>query len=541
MSCQDLTHTLIESFNALADEVQNLTDRKTILEHKLRYAREQYQYLADKYAPAQSAVSETLTKLQLPPEIIHPALANTSLVPLPRRGDRSDNAQIALFIREGRKVASQLSSMTDPSKGSFTSSKDAVSTDVTTLSAAVLEQDFTVEGKKGQLQCPFSAAPSTVAKNNDAQGHEAAGPGGSDPSGKLQDPKPHGSADPICAAMLEETTSQQQPPSAGASKCPIRFLDQHSTAEIAHYVETHKHEMPRSHEVCIQRYQRNEEQIRKLDAKYGSLVGMIGDLSQLHIPMMPNGEMMPDDVDRASNERVENWAAEVSANDPDAPPEQFIVSSVKEATIDREHADDDDRQSHFDRTLKEVRVGESPSRPWGISVPIMDDTTLHYLESVRPVSPPPAPVQMPPGAPGTPPHPTTARAGAGKCPFDHTKLNGMGRGDMPGIMSSPCLPRTERSNARDSSRQFSFSAAGAGSEFQAEPDLSSSTIPPKQEKHTQTAQAPQQQPTFINPPAVLPKGGQPAPQMVFTGPVFIGYPIEQAIQFMQHFQNGGQQ
>lgn len=36
-----LIQTLIESFNALADEVQNLVDRKTILEHKLRFAHEQ--------------------------------------------------------------------------------------------------------------------------------------------------------------------------------------------------------------------------------------------------------------------------------------------------------------------------------------------------------------------------------------------------------------------------------------------------------------------------------------------------------------------
>jgi hypothetical protein len=44
MSYQLLTQTLIESFNALADEVQALTDRKTILEHKLRYAHEQVSF-----------------------------------------------------------------------------------------------------------------------------------------------------------------------------------------------------------------------------------------------------------------------------------------------------------------------------------------------------------------------------------------------------------------------------------------------------------------------------------------------------------------
>lgn len=41
MSTQDLTQTLVESFNALADEVQNLNDRQVVLEHKLRYAHEQ--------------------------------------------------------------------------------------------------------------------------------------------------------------------------------------------------------------------------------------------------------------------------------------------------------------------------------------------------------------------------------------------------------------------------------------------------------------------------------------------------------------------
>jgi hypothetical protein len=36
-----LAHTLADAFNALADEVQTLTDRKTVLEHKLRFAHEQ--------------------------------------------------------------------------------------------------------------------------------------------------------------------------------------------------------------------------------------------------------------------------------------------------------------------------------------------------------------------------------------------------------------------------------------------------------------------------------------------------------------------
>lgn len=41
MNYQQLTQTLVDSFNALADEIQSLSDRKTVLEHKLRFAHEQ--------------------------------------------------------------------------------------------------------------------------------------------------------------------------------------------------------------------------------------------------------------------------------------------------------------------------------------------------------------------------------------------------------------------------------------------------------------------------------------------------------------------
>lgn len=41
---EDLIKTLTDNFNILADEVQLLSDRKTILEHKLRFAHEQVSY-----------------------------------------------------------------------------------------------------------------------------------------------------------------------------------------------------------------------------------------------------------------------------------------------------------------------------------------------------------------------------------------------------------------------------------------------------------------------------------------------------------------
>lgn len=37
----DIAHTLADAFNTLADEVQTLTDRRIVLEHKLRFAHEQ--------------------------------------------------------------------------------------------------------------------------------------------------------------------------------------------------------------------------------------------------------------------------------------------------------------------------------------------------------------------------------------------------------------------------------------------------------------------------------------------------------------------
>lgn len=42
---EELVRVLTENFNILADEVQLLSDRKTILEHKLRFAHEQVRTL----------------------------------------------------------------------------------------------------------------------------------------------------------------------------------------------------------------------------------------------------------------------------------------------------------------------------------------------------------------------------------------------------------------------------------------------------------------------------------------------------------------
>jgi hypothetical protein len=296
------------------------------------------------------------------------------------------------------------------------------------------------------------------------------------------DPTPHQSADPICAALYAETMSSPPPSVTGsAAKCPIRYLDQHSPEEVARYFETHKHEIPRSHEVCVKRYQRNEADIRKLDAKYGNLVSMIQGLGQKHQPMLPTKEEEDSvEVEQASNERVENWAKAVSTNGIGYEEEPIVPE------------DDEDRESRFDRPLKEIRVGESPSRPWGISVPILDPP-----EGQRPVSPPPAPVSV-----------EHAPKQSGKCPFGH--------GPQVKVEERPTSPRTQEMPALKC------------------------PVPHAQKAKDPYAAAPSQpavqaQPAFIQPGDIPQMNGGVVPQMIFTGPVFIGYPMEQAIAFMQKY------
>ena len=371
------------------------------------------------------------------------------------------------------------------------SSNQRLSARRTSLST-VLEQDFTVQGKKGSLLCPF-ARPATANKSNMELQH-------SQGSGTLDSDRPltpsegrdhtrHQSGDPICAALYAESIGSAPPSVTGsAAKCPIRYMDQHSPEEIAQYFETHKHEIPRSHEVCVKRYQRNEDDIRKLDAKYGNLVSMIQGLGQKHQPMLPTKEEEEDmELERTSNERVENWAQAVST---DGVEQEDVAEPVVE----------EDRESRFDRPLKEIRVGESPSRPWGISVPIFDPP-----EGQRPVSPPPAPVSA-----GHKPRPT------GTCPFGH--------GQQPAVAEKLANPQT-----------LHKPAGKCPHAKMAMENVATEEARPQVQSHSQPAI--QTQPTFIQPPEV-PKMNNGFPQMIFTGPVFIGYPIEQAMAFMQQYNKG---
>ena len=195
---------------------------------------------------------------------------------------------------------------------------------------------------------------------------------------------------------------------ASGPACPIRFLDQHKPEDIAKYFEQHKHELPRSHEICVKRFQDNDASIRELDAKYGNLVAMIQGLGAKHQPMLPTNPKEEDirEVHAAQhgeerlNRRVEEWASAMTESNvavagssalearpvpPDAKDgagSELLVNSDEHrmdeteqhplhetSAVETDAADAEGRASHFARPLKDVRVGESPTRPWGIPIP----------------------------------------------------------------------------------------------------------------------------------------------------------------------------
>jgi hypothetical protein len=75
MACLQLSQTLADSFNALADEVQTLADRKTVLEHKLRFAHEQVRFPSVKHTgPLSSSPFALYKTLPFPRLEIRPLL-----------------------------------------------------------------------------------------------------------------------------------------------------------------------------------------------------------------------------------------------------------------------------------------------------------------------------------------------------------------------------------------------------------------------------------------------------------------------------------
>ncbi|RMJ22261.1 hypothetical protein PHISP_06862 [Aspergillus sp. HF37] len=316
--------SLASAFEGLLLTVHQLSCRDTHLQQRLKYAHNEYVKLADQL-PVQSAhtraVSEEIAAPQPDFGRIKPADAVRSLA---ESGQLDD--QTLVDISEGLGF---YQSIVRP---------DAPNGCPVANGAPGLEKDFTTNGTQGRLRCPFAG------RTEKWNGVEDASKVNGDTCG-------HEDLDPIKAERDEKHSSTASASTARCpvSRCPIRFLNQHSPQEVADYVERHKHEIPRSHAVCVQRYQRNSQTMRQLDSKYGGVISMIQGLGEKHQSFLPNRGNMSN----SASGGVDKWAADVDSKSQ-------VPATVKE---------DEERKGHFDRPLREIRVGESPSRPWGIPVP----------------------------------------------------------------------------------------------------------------------------------------------------------------------------
>jgi hypothetical protein len=370
-----------------------------------------------------------------------------------------------------------------------------------------VEKDFTAIGTPSKLGCPFASGS--------GRGSPLATPHSSTSRLSLRGrrSKRPSFTDPIRAEICgNDPTSPSVSVEGSAVVCPIRFLDQHDPEEVAKYFEKHKHELPRSHEVCITRFQRNQESLDQLDRKYGNLVNMIQGLGQKHQAWLPEEpeDAIEEEPDAETNvhtdakdSKVEKWAKRVSASLEGA------LSPHEEEPV--EQPLDEARSGHFDRPFKEVRVGESPSRPWGITIPAKY-TNAESSSSVgsAPTASPPLPLEAEAAMDKTPKQP-------GKCPFDHKAMAKMAeqRASQP-APPSPSPPAQPVQPAQP--------AQPAPSTSQEPPPRPEPKVEPKCEPPPQAAE----------PRAKEQDTPRVVPQMIFNGPVFLGYPPDQLIALLQN-------
>jgi hypothetical protein len=232
------------------------------------------------------------------------------------------------------------------------------------MDSEALEHDFTTRnGTPSHLECPFAKITN------------------GDPLKETSDPiaaEFHGEG-----SVGSGTAYAQQNP----NKCPIRYLDQHSPEEVAKYFENHKHEIPRSHAICISRYQQNDTKIRELDAKYGNLRDMIQSLGVQHQQYL-SAKDRQEHARRPSSPpgavAVEQWAGNVSRRSAEADAAPAVAQIGETGAGDNEK---EERVHNFDRPLREIRLGESPSRPWGIAVPLTQETAASAVPSDKVIEP----------------------------------------------------------------------------------------------------------------------------------------------------------
>lgn len=360
-----------------------------------------------------------------------------------------------------------------------------------------IERDFTTKGITGKLQCPFAKS----GGSNRSVGQVEDGPLEACGRDELDPIKAEFRSDKESTAPM---SGQSAATAGAAARCPIRYLDNHSPEALAKYFENHKHEIPRSHAVCIQRYQRDSQSRRFLDEKYGSLTNMVKGLGKYHQPYLSSAQEGPKDTqhtDASSAERVEKWAKDVDTRSGKNV-EGHI--SVEDGEADGE----DERANQFDRPLKDIRVGESPSRPWGVHVPVSG----------------PSP-RSPAGFPPRPSCPSGAAA------------NGLSQDDKYSVGHlSLENPKSSERNRSAAARGCPFHMGGPSPG-----DKASNThekpksARPRQTRTTKERNTDPQLQSHHTPdlnPASDPARGEPQPKVVFNGPVFFGYDPQTAASLL---------
>ncbi|KAF1950975.1 hypothetical protein CC80DRAFT_509333 [Byssothecium circinans] len=494
-SALQLAERLSAGFAALSREYQTLFEQQRQLECK-------YLDLLKRFTP-DTLSQDHLVFLQDLERVAEPARSSTHWFERLAQNDNVEQQRRAELIKQAESASANLSSPSADTGVKIWSGPSADKEKTAprlqpSSDASHFEKDFTTPGTPSRLGCPFaasSARPSPLATPRSSSSRM---------SFKGRRSKRPSFNDPIRAEIcgIDATSASASASIEGSGAvCPIRFLDQHAPEDVAKYFEKHKHELPRSHEVCIGRFQSNTESIQQLDRKYGNLVSMIQGLGEKHQAWLPEEPEEVDDVPEDASKtdvKVEKWATAVTSSLHDStPPEQETPKT----------AADEARTTHFDRPLKEIRVGESPSRPWGIQIPAKY-TNADSSSSVgsAPTASPPLPLDMS--------RPIGETQKSGKCPFGDLVKNG------------------------GSKVKEQDAAVGVGAEANTEPAVSTLEQPvqpgPETERQaTEPAAQKHEQKSWE------PEAPRIVPQMIFNGPVFLGYPPDQLAILLQNSNIGG--
>lgn len=526
--------TLTAALDALLLTAHQLSLREQDLQRRVKIAHDEYKKLADRVEDGFTDVEKSVLQQIRPDDASQPLpKLDPSLKPL----DVLNHLRSAGHIQ--RELADVVTtgviysrSIAERSAGSpsvveeFASTNNYVNDNnnppcVVAAKArrpSLNERDFTTtNGVTGSLRCPFAKPTASASANghgnmNGNVHHDA------------QSSTTKCAFDPIKADLSQDRVSSAgaSARSSAAARCPIRYMDDHSPEELAKYFENHKHEIPRSHAICVNRFQRNQATMKQIDAKYGSLVSMIQGLGVKHKALLPEAEQ--NGTVASSAERVEKWAEDVSSKSPqpatlstveeDAPEEAAAAAAAAGAD------ESDARIGHFERPLREVRVGESPSRPWGIPVPVLHQqqpalstinspaaqVNVHVPELKSPMpaeSDLPSSVQQPEHNSPTPARPATRPRG--KCPFDHE-----------------ALMRQKAAAAAD----VTVTAADTPAKQTADTSILQEKLPNPDAQYENIG------PEQASKPAEAKALAIPSP-MVFNGPVFFGYSAEETAALMQ--------